>query len=262
MTRAVTFPPEPQWLDRPNGDRLAYHIRNADGDGPGLLWLGGFNSDMGGTKALALDAWAEESGTPMVRFDYFGHGQSTGAFAQGTISQWKDDALAVIDALLPGPFVLVGSSMGGWIALLAALAQPERVKGLVLIAPAPDFTERLMWDQFSDEVRREIEQTGQWLRPSAYGDPPYPITKRLIDDGRQNLLLNAESIDITAPVRILQGMNDEEVPWRHALELCEKLTSKDIAMTLVKHGDHRLSSPDDLTRLIATVDHCRQLASS
>lgn len=217
------------------------------------MWLGGFHSDMEGGKALAVDAAAQAAGRAFVRFDYFGHGQSEGAFAAGTVSTWRDDALAVIDDLTDGPQILVGSSMGGWIALLCALARPERVAGLVLIAPAPDFTERLMWDGFSDAVRAEILETGQWMRPSEYDPDGYPITKALIEDGRQHRVLDKPIIPVTAPVRILQGMDDADVPWRHALETAEKLASDDVALTLVKGGDHRLSTDPDLARLIHTV---------
>ncbi len=240
----------PDHLDRGDGLRLAY--RRVAGDGPGLVWLGGFHSDMTGTKALALDAWARRTGRACVRFDYFGHGESDGDFADGVISRWRDDALAVLDGLTEGPQILVGSSMGGWLALLAALARPERVAGLVLIAPAPDFTERLMWDQFPEDIRRAIRENGQWLRPSAYNDGPYPITRALIDDGRSQCVLGGP-IPIHAPVRILHGVADADVPWTLAQELMARLDSRDVTLTLVKDGDHRLSEPAQLALLTTTV---------
>jgi pimeloyl-ACP methyl ester carboxylesterase len=217
-----------------------------DGKSPTIVWLGGFKSDMTGLKAQALERWAAASGHGFIRFDYFGHGASTGAFRQGSITRWRDDALAIIDRIAQGPFVLVGSSMGGWIALLAALARPERVRGLVLIAPAADFTE-FMWDTLPPGIRVQIEREGEWLRPSAYDAEPYPITRQLIEDGRRHLLLGAP-IALPCPVRILHGMKDPDIPWAHSIKLVEALTG-DTTLTLVKHGDHRLSAPEDLQRL-------------
>jgi len=237
--------------------RIAVRARPADAQGggaPGLFWLSGFNSDMAGTKALALDAWAAEHGRACVRFDYSGHGESGGAFTDGTIGRWLEEALAVFDRCCRGPTVAVGSSMGGWIALLLARELKRRgtpLAGLVLIAPAPDFTEELMWKSFSDEVKREIETTGVWMRPSEYGDP-YPITRGLIEDGRTHLLLGA-GIDIGCPVRILQGAQDPDVPWQHAFRLAECLPSDDVVLTMIRDGDHRLSRPQDIARLLAAV---------
>lgn len=181
-------------------------VRARKGAAPGLVWLGGFNSDMKGTKALALDAYAAEQGRACVRFDYSGHGESGGRFVDGTIGRWLEESLAVFDAFCPGPQIAIGSSMGGWMALLVARELKRRgapLKGLVLIAPAPDFTEELMWKGFSDDAKRQIETEGVWLRPSDYGDP-YPITRALIEEGRKHLILGG-SIDIGCPVRILQG---------------------------------------------------------
>ena len=229
-------------------------VRARAGGAPGLFWLSGFNSDMAGTKAVALDAFAAEHGRACVRFDYSGHGESGGRFVDGTIGRWLEEALAVFDACCKGPTVAVGSSMGGWIALLVARELKRRgtpLAGLVLIAPAPDFTEELMWKGFPDTVKREIEVNGVWLRPSQYGDP-YPITRGLIEDGRNHLLLGA-SIDIGCPVRILQGAQDPDVPWRHAFRLTECLPSDDVVLTLVRDGDHRLSRPQDIARLLAAV---------
>jgi pimeloyl-ACP methyl ester carboxylesterase len=207
---------------------------------------------MTGTKGTALDAWAAERGRALLRFDYFGHGQSSGNFREGTITRWRDDALAVLDGLTEGPQILVGSSMGGWIALLAALARPERVKAMLLIAPATDFTEALMWARMPPEIRAEIMERGEWLRPSAYDPEPYPITRGLIEDGRKHLLLGSP-IKLGFPVHILQGMKDPDVPWQHAVKLTETIED-DVALTLLKHGDHRLSTPPELAQLTRMLD--------
>jgi pimeloyl-ACP methyl ester carboxylesterase len=228
------------------------------GRGPTVVWLGGFRSDMRATKAEALDAWAAAQGRALVRFDYSGHGESGGRFEDGTISDWLDDTLAVLAQFVPDRPLLVGSSMGGWLALLVTRAllqaSPDRAPaGLVLIAPATDFTERLMWHRFPEEIRRTIEEKGIYHQPSLYSETPSPITRRLIEDGRRHLLLGAP-IRTGCPVHILQGMQDPDVPWRHALELLEHLPGDCVSMTLIKDGDHRLSRPQDLTRLIATVE--------
>ena len=227
------------------------------GGAPGLFWLGGFNSDMEGTKALALDAWAAEQARACVRFDYSGHGLSGGAFIDGTIGRWLEETIAVFERFCTGPQVVIGSSMGGWMALLLARelarggATAATLAGLVLIAPAPDFTERLMWDGFSPEIRREIETKGVWLRPSPYGEP-YPITRALIEEGRHHLLLGA-AIELGCPVRILQGARDPDVPWQHAFALAERLPSEDVVLTMIQDGDHRLSRPQDIARMLAAV---------
>jgi hypothetical protein len=220
-----------------------------------FVWLCGFKSDMSGGKAITVEAWTQAAGHGALLFDYSGHGQSGGRFEDGTISAWREDALAVIDAQTDGPLVLVGSSMGGWMALLAALARPERVKGMVLIAPAPDFTEKLMWPEFTPDQQAEIMSEGFTLRPSAYGEP-YPITRALIEDGRQWSILDKD-IPFAGPVRILQGMQDPDVPWGHALALAASLTSPDLVLTLVKDGEHRLSRDEDIARLLAA---CGELA--
>jgi pimeloyl-ACP methyl ester carboxylesterase len=235
-------------------------VRSRAGRSPGLFWLGGFKSDMQGTKAVALDRWAEAEGRACIRFDYSGHGESGGAFADGTIGRWLEESAAVFERFAQGPLVLIGSSMGGWIALLLARALKRRagpapagsLAGLVLIAPAVDFTEELMWKQFPPEVRRQIETAGSWLRPSQYSEAPYPITRGLIEDGRQHLLLGG-LIETGCPVRILQGVQDSDVPWQHAVELSSRLAHDDVVLTLVKDGDHRLSRPEDIERLIAAV---------
>ena len=209
-------------------------------------------SDMSGTKATTLEAFARRRGQAFLRFDYQGHGESSGRFEDGSIGRWSEDAIAALDELTEGPQILVGSSMGGWIMLLAALARPERIAGLLGIAAAPDFTEDLMWAAYSAEIRATIETEGVYHEPSDYSETPYPITKHLIEDGRRHLLLRAP-IPLTCPVRLLQGMRDEDVPWQTALRLAEALESEDVEMTLVKAGDHRLSEPADLQRLEATL---------
>ena len=232
-------------------------VRARSGTSPGVFWLSGFNSDMRGTKAQALDVWAFERGRACVRFDYSGHGESGGAFIDGTIGRWLEESLAVFDRFCSGPQIVVGSSMGGWLALLLAQevarrkASGPQLAGLVLIAPAPDVTEELMWKGLSPAVRRQIETSGQWLRPSQYGDPT-PITRALIEDGRKHLVLGS-SIQVGCPVRILQGAQDPDVPWQHAFELTSRLPSDDVVLTLIQDGDHRLSRPQDVARLIAAV---------
>jgi pimeloyl-ACP methyl ester carboxylesterase len=233
------------------GETIA--CRRVDGAGPPVVWLGGFASDMAGSKAQALADWALASGRAYVRFDYYGHGQSSGDFRQGTIGRWLQDVLAVLDELTEGPVVLVGSSMGGWLACLAALALSERIHGLVLVAPAADFTSRLIWPRLTPGQRLEIEQHGAWERPSPYEPAAVPITRALIEDGARWSILPGP-VAISAPVRVLQGGRDEDVPWTHALELFQALDSEDAVFTLVRDGDHRLSRPQDLARLITAVE--------
>nr|WP_211862661.1 alpha/beta hydrolase [Neoroseomonas soli] len=244
-------------IDRGDGVRLAW--RRIPGRGPGVVFLGGFFSDMTGTKAEFLAGWCEARSVPFLRFDYSGHGTSQGRFEDGTIGRWAEDAACVIAAQAEGPQVLVGSSMGGWIALLLARrmqaqqlqARQMQVRALVGIAPAPDFTEDLMWAEFPPEVRAAIERDGEWRRPSEYG-APYPITRALIEDGRQHLLLRGP-LPIEAPVRILQGQQDPDVPWQHALRIADALAGGDVRVTLIKDGDHRLSRPQDLALLGETL---------
>lgn len=238
------------FLERDGLPRLAW--RRVEGSGPTVVWLGGFRSDMDGTKAVAIAEAASARGWGCLRFDYRAHGRSEGRWEDCTIGDWRQDSLDALDRLTDGPLVLVGSSMGGWMACLAALARAERVKALVLIAPAPDFTERLMRPQLSPEALRELELNGVWMEPSAY-DGPFAITRRFLDEGRDWALLDGE-VAIDCPVRILQGSEDPDVPWTHALELAERLRSRDVVFTLVKHGDHRLSTPGDLARLVRAVE--------
>ncbi|HKH01862.1 MAG TPA: alpha/beta hydrolase [Bradyrhizobium sp.] len=232
-------------------------VRARKGSAPGLFWLGGFNSDMHGAKALALDGWAAEHGRGCVRFDYSGHGESGGAFIDGTIGRWLEESVAVFEQFCVGPQVVIGSSMGGWMALLLARQIAKRegsrasLAGMVLIAPAPDFTEELMWNGFPPKVKKEIETKGVWLRPSQYGEP-YPITRALIEEGRNHLLLGS-AIDVGCPVRILQGAQDPDVPWQHAFALAHRLPSDDVVLTVIQDGDHRLSRPQDIARIIAAV---------
>jgi pimeloyl-ACP methyl ester carboxylesterase len=238
-------------LDRPDGEQIAW--RHVDGLGPTVVWLGGFRSDMTGTKADALADWAVAAGRSYVRFDYLGHGDSSGDFqAKGTITRWREDALAVLDEIALGPVVLVGSSMGGWLACLVAMARPRRVKAMVLVAPAPDFTEKLMAPEIPRHGHAALAADGVWMRPSDYGEP-YPITKVLLEDGARWSILGAEPVPIEIPVRILQGGADPDVPWRHALELAQAIKGQDVIFSLIKDGDHRLSRPQDIARLIAAV---------
>ena len=250
---------EPAYIEVGEGHsarRIA--VRARAGRAPGLFWLGGFNSDMKGTKALALDAWAAEHGRACIRFDYSGHGESGGKFVDGTIGHWLEESVAVFERFCRGPQVVIGSSMGGWMALLLAREVARRqndasIAGLVLIAPAPDFTEELMWKGFSPEIREEIDSKGVWFRPSQYGDgTPYPITRALIEEGRNHLLLGS-SIDVGCPVHILQGARDPDVPWRHAFALVQRLPAEDVVLTMIQDGDHRLSRPQDIARIIAAV---------
>ena len=258
MTNSAAPSPHPAFIEVGEDGawrRIAVRVRS--GGAPGLFWLGGFNSDMQGIKALALDAWAVEHGRACVRFDYSGHGESGGAFIDGTIGRWLEESVAVFERFCAGPQVVIGSSMGGWMALLLAREIAKRqasrasLAGLVLIAPAPDFTEELMWKGFSSEQREEIETKGMWLRPSQYGEP-YPITRALIEEGRNHLLLGS-AIDVGCPVRILQGAQDPDVPWQHAFALTHRLPSDDVVLTMIQDGDHRLSRPQDIARILAAV---------
>lgn len=237
-------------LERPDGQRLAW--RKVSGEGPTVVWLGGFRSDMTGTKAQALAEWALERNRAFVRFDYFGHGESSGDFVDGTISRWREDALAVLDELTTGDVILVGSSMGGWLSCLLTLARPDRVKALLLVAPAADFTSKLMAPEMSDADRAEMAANGVWLRPSDYGEP-YPISRALLEDGETWSILPGP-LNLNVPVWILQGGQDADVPWRHALVLSEAVVSENSVFTLIRDGDHRLSRPQDIARLIAALE--------
>ena len=244
-------PAAPAILARPDGATIAY--RRLAGAAPGVVFLGGFHSDMTGIKAVFLERFCGERGLAFVRFDHFGHGRSSGDVTDGTIGRWAEDAGAVIDGLSEGPQILVGSSMGGWIMLLAALARPQRVHALVGIAAAPDFTEDLLWPRLTAAQRQAIIQEGRIALASIYDPAGYVYTRELIEDGRRHLLLR-RPIAIECPTRLLHGLRDDAVPWRTSLTLAERLASRDVAVTLVKDGDHRLSTEPDLRRLARTIE--------
>ncbi|MYH59820.1 MAG: alpha/beta hydrolase [Boseongicola sp. SB0675_bin_26] len=233
------------------GRRLAYS--RIEGEGPGVVFLGGFRSDKEGTKALDLEQWAREAGRACLRFDYSGHGESSGDFLDGTIGDWAEDAAAIVNALAKGPQVLVGSSMGGWIALLLARRMPDRIAGLVTIAAAPDFTEDGYWAGFDEHQKSTLEAEGQIALPSDYSDEPYIITKRLIEDGRRNLVLR-DPLPLPFPVRFLQGTEDEAVSTSTALRLVEHADGPDMRLTLVKGADHRFSDPSCLALIRRAVE--------
>jgi len=237
---------DPSFFVRPDGVRLAYRLR--DGAGPTIVFLPGYMSDMEGTKALALDAWAAREGWAMLRLDYAGCGASEGDFETATLTGWRDDALLLIDALTQGPLILVGSSMGGWLMLLVALARPDRIAGIVGIAAAPDFTD---WG-FTQDKKLELLSRGRLEEPSEYSDTPYVTTRAFWQSGEANRLLHAE-IAIACPARLLHGQRDRDVPWEYAIHLARRLRSADVQTLLVKDGDHRLSRDADIRRLIATV---------
>lgn len=242
--------PEPSLLETSHGTRVAYY--KTGGTSPGVVFLGGFMSDMEGGKALELEAYCKRAGRAFVRFDYQGHGQSSGAFADGTIGLWLKDALAVIDRLTQGSQILVGSSMGGWVALLAAKARRARVKALVGIAAAPDFTVR-HWAELQADDQQTILREGRLEVYSDYGPDPYVFTKELFEDGWANRV-NHGPIHLDIPIRLVQGMADADVPWRSATEIADNLTGDDTEVILVPDGDHRLSEPNDLKRLVRVVD--------
>ena len=247
---------EPLILTRENGAAIAYHYTpvraTPSKNQPGVIFCGGFKSDMTGVKATTLQGFCCGRGQQYTRFDYQGHGASSGAFVEGSIGEWRGDLLDVFDRVTQGPHIVVGSSMGGWMALLLALARPARVRGLVLVAPAADFTDALLWPNLSDAARRQIETEGVWLRPSLYDDGPYPITRHLIEESRAHLVLGG-AVPFSGPVRILHGLEDETIPVEHVLRTANAITSLDVVVSLVKGGDHRLSSPADLERLCAAV---------
>ena len=225
--------------------------------GPAFVWLGGYRSDMAGTKAVELDALADALGLASIRFDYSGHGISGGAFRDGTISRWLEEAIAVLDDIRPKRVILVGSSMGGWIALrlvqeLKARRKAAKVDGIVLIAPAPDFTAELIEPHLTDKERQSLTERGYFEEPSQYGPEPYIYTRDLIEDGRRNLVMTG-IIETGCPVHILQGMKDPDVPYTHALKLVEFLPADDVVVTLVRDGDHRLSRPQDIEKMKAAI---------
>jgi len=245
-----------KFLSGKSGHKIAYKM--SDGQGPTLIWCGGLKSDMEGGKAVHLHDWSLRENRHYVRFDYFGHGKSTGLFREGTISQWASDVVQIIDDLAKGDVVLIGSSMGGWAALLASMKRPKNVKAMLLIAPAPDFTEKLTWKNWTDEQRQTLKDEGIVYVASDY-DEPYEYSQALMEDGRANQILDGP-IDFPGPVRILQGAQDTVVPWTYSKQIIDVITSQDIDYTLVKHGDHSLSSPQDLERLVSVIDGlCRKV---
>lgn len=250
-----TTPAEPEFIDV-DGERIA--LRQVAGAAPGVMWLGGFKSDMLGTKAETLSAWAQEKGHAFIRHDYSGHGESGGRFVDGTISLWLKQSLEVLRRRTQGPQILVGSSMGAWIALrmvqeLHKAGEGSRLAGLLLLAPAPDFTADLMEPQLTDEQKRDLEEKGYFEEPSEYSPEPNVYTKALFDDGRANRVMTS-LIDTHCPVHILQGMADPDVPYHHALRLVEHLPADDVTLSLIRDGDHRLSRPQDLAMIISALE--------
>ncbi len=240
------------------GEKIAYHQQQGQSikpepTKPGLVFLGGFRSDMMGSKAQALADYADGAKLNYLRFDYFGHGQSSGDFLHGTMSHWRQEVLHVLNTLTKGSLILVGSSFGGWLSTLMATQLKDRIKGLVLIAPAIDMTERLMWQTFDEDMRAQLMQDGIIYTPSDYDAQGYPVTRDLIEDGRGHLILD-QKIEFDGRVRILHGQQDKSVPWQLSLEIAEKITSTDIDIHYVKNGDHSLSTPENLTLLCRTVD--------
>jgi len=253
---ATKTSPAPSELALPDGRKLAYHRTEARGEGansPGVVFLGGFRSDMDGTKALALESWAKAAGRGFLRFDYTGHGRSSGEFLDGSIGDWARDAEDAVGRLTEGKQILVGSSMGGWISLLLAKRMTEKVAALVGIAAAPDFTEDSMWAEFSGVQRVELAKTGRVELPSDYSDEPYVITRRLIEDGRENLVLRTP-LRLPFPVRLLQGTDDTDVPQEVALRLLAHLDSPDARLQLVKGADHRFSETRELQIIASTIE--------
>lgn len=243
----------PSHLNISKNEYIAYHKTNGKKNTPGIVFLGGFMSDMTGTKATALEQWAQKNNQSYIRFDYFGHGQSSGKFTDGTISIWKHNVLTVIDTLTEGPQIIVGSSMGGWLMLLAARERPEKTAAIIGIASAPDFTKNLMWDKMTNEQQKELTTNGSIDLPSDYSDEPYPTTLELIEDGKKHLLLDS-AIEITCPVQLIHGMKDDDVPYTLSVALAEKLTSQNVQTHLIKKSDHRMSSDDDIAFLLKTIE--------
>jgi pimeloyl-ACP methyl ester carboxylesterase len=242
-------------LAHPSGYHIAYRCLPASGFGtrlPGVVFLAGFKSDMSGSKVTALEEFCRVRGQAFLCFDYFGHGQTGGAFVDGTIGRWRDDALAVLDHLTSGPQIVIGSSMGGWLMLLTALARRSRIHGLIGIAAAPDFTEDLIWSELNAADQAKLQAEGTLSRPSAYAEDPYVITWKLITEARQHLLLRAP-VELDCPIRLLHGMEDPDVPVAVAMRLAERLTARDLILHLIKDGDHRLSRPQDLALLFQEV---------
>lgn len=253
---------DPSILTLSNNDTIYYHKmpKNGTNNLPYVVFCGGFMSDMSGTKAVALEEYCQDKGYGYIRFDYFGHGQSSGEFTDGTIGKWKENVLSVIDELTEGPVILIGSSMGGWVSTLAAIERKDRVAGLVTIAAAPDFTSELMWDQFDEATKKQLQEGGVFEMGGDYGDDPYPITYQLIEDGQQHHLLD-DVVPLTCPVRLIHGMKDADVPYMYSVRLAEKLKSEDVQVHLIKKGDHRMSTEDDLQCLFEKLDEMLAICS-
>ncbi len=237
---------------------IAY--RHTPGHSPGVLFCTGFKSDMTGSKALALEAFCRQNGQQFTRFDYQGHGESSGRFEDGTIGEWLADTLAVVDEVTEGPLILVGSSMGGWIGLLTAVARPDRIKGFVGIATAIDFVRRI-WDGIDDDTRALLETEGVWMRPSEYDPDGYPITLTLIEEGRDHLLMPGP-IPFNGVARLLHGQLDDAVPWRGSLDIAEALTSTDVTVTCIKDAGHRLSRDQDIARILDATAEITEVLSA
>ena len=249
------FPAKPERLALDEGGFLAYH-RSA-GVGPGIIFLGGFSSDMSGVKATALEHWCQDRGQAFIRFDYSGHGASSGQFADGTIGRWAEEALEILDRLTEGPQILVGSSMGGWLMLLVALARPERIAGLLGLACAADFSDYLLWQRLDPLLRERLQREGLLRLPSPYGEP-YIITLNLIEEAAQHHVLNRPELPIHCPVRLIHGMRDADVPWHISTQVAERLSSSDVRVTLLKDGEHTLSREQDLILITRALgDLCR-----
>lgn len=245
------FDKKPDQLLLADGLHLAYH--RTTGASPGVVFLGGFTSDMTGVKASTLERWCRKRGQAFLRFDYSGHGASGGAFAEGTIGRWSQEALAVLDRLTDGPQILVGSSMGAWLMLITALARPKRIAGLLGLACAVDFTEYLLWDRLDETLRERLRRERVIRLPSPYGEP-YIIAWNLIEEAKQHRLLDQPKLAITCPVRLIHGMNDVDVPWRISLQVAERLMSSDVRLLLLKDGEHTLSREPDLAVLTQTLE--------
>ncbi|MEI7670245.1 MAG: alpha/beta hydrolase, partial [Pseudomonadota bacterium] len=246
------------YLELKNGGRIAYH--KIAGKSPGVIFLGGFRSDMSGVKAMALENYCRKQGRAFIRFDYEGHGESSGKFEDGTIGKWTENALTILTELTKEPQILVGSSMGGWISLLLAKKRPNRIAAIVGIAAAPDFTERLIFDNLTKAQVKELDKKGKIMLASDYGEQ-YPITKDLIIDGRNHLLLN-DKIPVNCPVTLLHGLKDIDVPWEISLETNKQLSSKDVKTILIENGDHRLSEPSDIKKIISVLGKMIELVSA
>ncbi len=245
-------PQPPSFLTLKDGNKLAYFHTKGKVGAPSVVFLGGFMSDMSGTKATAIEQFCKAKDYSYTRFDYFGHGISSGTFTDGTIGYWKDNVISILDMLKDPKHIVIGSSMGGWLMLLAALERPEKIQALIGIASAPDFTENLIWDIMTDAEKETLQKHGVFNQGSEYSDSPYPISKALIEDGRNHLVLNKE-IPIHCPVRLIHGMKDDDVPYSLSAILAKQLASDDVQVQLIKRSDHRMSSPEDIAALEKTI---------